>query len=340
MERGRPEKLTDELKTLITNIKMEHPKITMREIRLDVRLFLISKMKEDKPELQEKEIIRIIDSEDGPLPGVSAINKYIASINKVITEPDPEDSPWNTATLQENPVTPDVVPVLVGVQSQRKAYLSVGLSVREARWFNRLFGFRDIFRRSCPRDASDYEEEVVFIPNTLATWSQIYAYREKINVLAGIEKPDFSELDDRILNNDYTVGYKNVSEFYFRTSEVARLGSDKEKYKRFDKTYTSSTLIAQIWLMECGLLGHSLGTPDLTHNSLLIYHTGLSVLTWGDDRCLQHFQKLLYGKKVELLVRLRHLSKDRSLPEDYELYKLSEDMDGILKNLLKNEVNK
>ena len=335
---ARPEKLKDELKTLITNIKMEHPKRTMNEIQADVRLYLIESMKKDNPELPEKEIGRIINSKK--LPGESAINKYLTRINKVIAKPDPEDSLWNTAILQGEPITPDVVPVLVGVQSQRKAYLSVGLSVREARWLNRLFGFRDTFRRKCPSDGNDHEKEVVFIPNMLATWSQIYAYREKIDALAGIEKPDFSELDTRILNNDCTLGYKYVSAFYFRSSEVASLGADKEKYKRFDKTYTSSTLIAQIWLMECGLLSHSLGTPDLTHNSLLVYHTGLSGLTSGDIQCLQRFQKLPYGKRIELLVTLRQWSKDRSLPEDYELYKLAEDMDGILKNLLKNEVNK
>ncbi len=92
--------------------------------------------------------------------------------------------------------------------------------------------------------------------------------------------------------------------------------------------------------MECGLLGHSLGTPDLTYNSLKVYYTGLSVLTCGDIQRLHRFQKMSYGKKVELLVTLRHLSKDRSLPKDYKLYKLAEDMDGILRNLFKNEVNK
>jgi hypothetical protein len=335
---ARPEKLKDELKALITNIKIEHPKRTMKEIQADVRLYLIERMKKDNPELPEREIVRIINSKN--LPGESAINKYLTRINKGIAKPDPEDNSWNTAILHDEPITPDVVPVLVGVQSQRQAYLSVGLSVREARWLNRLFGFRDIFRRKCPSDGNDYEKEVVFIPNMLATWSQIYAYREKIDVLAGIEKPDFSELDTYILNNDCTLGYKYVSAFYFRSSEVASLGTEKEKYKRFDKTYTSSTLIAQIWLMECGLLGHSLGTPDLTYNSLKVYYTGLSVLTCGDIQRLHRFQKMSYGKKVELLVTLRHLSKDRSLPKDYKLYKLAEDMDGILRNLFKNEVNK
>lgn len=247
MERGRPEKLTDELKTLITNIKMEHLKITMREIQLDVRLFLISKMKEDKPELQEKEIIRIIDSEDGQLPGESAINKYLTRINKGIANPDPEDSPWDTATLKDEPITPDAVPVLVGVQSQRKAYLSVVLSVREARWFNRLFGFRDMFRRKCPNDGSDYEKEVIFIPNVLATWSQLYAYREKIDMLAGIEKPDFSELDAGILNSDYTPAYKYALPFNSRSlEEVASMGDDNGKYKRTVLIYTPREIAGMI----------------------------------------------------------------------------------------------
>lgn len=83
-------------------------------------------------------------------------------------------------------------------------------------------------------------------------------------------------------------------------------------------------------------MGHSFGTPDLIHNSLLIYHIGLIGLTSGDIQCLRRFQKLPYRKRIELLVSLRHLSKDKSLPEDYELYKLAEDMDGILKNSLKN----
>jgi hypothetical protein len=81
-------------------------------------------------------------------------------------------------------------------------------------------------------------------------------------------------------------------------------------------------------------------TPDLTHDSVLLYGIGLSVLEHHDIHRFQRFQELPYGKKIELLVRLRFLSKDRSLPEDYELYKSSEDMDGILENLLKEEVNK
>jgi hypothetical protein len=333
---ARPEKLTDEVKKLITNMRMEHPKRTVNEIRQDIRLFLINKMKKDNSELPEIEIVKNINSKK--LPGISAVNKYLTSTNKRIEEPDPEDSLWNTAKLMDEPVRPEVVPILVGLQTQRKAYLSVGLSIREARWLNRLYGFIDIFKRKCPIDGTDYKKETVFLYNALADWSQIYAFGEKIDLLAGIEKSDFSELDACILNNDSTLGYKYVSTFYFHSAQEARRKIDRDEYKESDKTFTSSSFNAQVWLMERELLGHSLGTPDLTHNPLLVYHAGLSSLTWGDDRHLQQFQNLAYGAKIELLVKLRHWTKDKSLPKADELNKLDFDLGGILQNLLKNEV--
>ena len=36
----------------------------------------------------------------------------------------------------------------------------------------------------------------------IATWAQIYAYRERIDAIAGIKEPDFSDLDSHLAKYD------------------------------------------------------------------------------------------------------------------------------------------
>ncbi len=136
MDRGRPEKLTSELKNLITKIKTREPKRTAKSIREDVRLHLISQKREQNPQLLDKEIKRIVDNEE--LPGESAITKFLTPIVKQLKIPSLLDQSWSIGSCIEYDIPADMIPALIQIQ-QFAQKLGVKITTRQARWFARLY---------------------------------------------------------------------------------------------------------------------------------------------------------------------------------------------------------
>jgi hypothetical protein len=137
------------------------------------------------------------------VPGRTVINKFI----KKTADPNRDkigiEKAWTSAALNEEPISPDAIHWLIELQAlYRKLYYSKPLTIREARWFNRLSGWREGFSYRSDIDIEKHGEETylshLFISHVIATWAQLYAYREKIDTIAGIKELDYSDLDSRI----------------------------------------------------------------------------------------------------------------------------------------------
>ena len=191
---ARPEKLNNDQKIFIAELKQNNPAITTRDVISAVKNYLINKMKEASPHFTAQELERIVVDEQ---LSKTAIIKYLTEVR--INLSLIIDTPWNTAALNAEPITTEALPWLISIQENRILWLSKMLTEREAKWFNRLFGFKSLFSSAVLMDMG-IESPDSSLVNTyqsamVATWAQIYANREKVAEVAGIEKPDFSDLD-------------------------------------------------------------------------------------------------------------------------------------------------
>lgn len=231
MDRGRPEKLTDELKTYITGILIKHPKRTAKDIRGDVRLHLITIKKKQRPDLPDKEVMRTVDSEE--LPGESVITKYLTPIKSQLKKPSHFDNPWSIGSCIKYDIPADMIPVLIKIQQVRelvtqKAQLGQ-ITIRQARWFARLYPsvqglakkhYQDIVSAMLKllwvalQDVPQYErkdqisksvevkkpemldfEDVKLL--LLVILGLHYASKERVSELTGEDYPETSDLDNR-----------------------------------------------------------------------------------------------------------------------------------------------
>jgi hypothetical protein len=175
--RGRPP-ITEEVKIEVVKIHDRHPSFSPRDIEKMWPYFVPESLKDKSP--GHSKINEIVNEADA--------NKEKMGTEKI----------WSSASLNEEPITPEAIHFLMWVQTYRKIFDSKPLTIREAKWFNRLLGIREEF--SYPPDINNEElGKDWFIPNVIATWAQIYAYKEKIDILAGNKESDYSDLDEYIL---------------------------------------------------------------------------------------------------------------------------------------------
>ena len=142
------------------------------------------------------------------------MKELIREIRKNLREANPFDKPWNTASLNDALINAEILPWIVSVQFNRRQFLSKPLTIREVKWFTRLFGFR-INIKPLPEIESNVGPRSFFISNTLATWSQIYADRERIDFIAGIQGQDYSDLDIAVVDNNIRLAVKYIDEKMF-----------------------------------------------------------------------------------------------------------------------------
>lgn len=164
MNRGRPKKLTDELKSLIVNIKKDTPNLTAKNIRGEIRLHLITSKNKREPNLSEKEIARIVDSEE--LPGESVINKYLAKINPQLKIQLPLDTPWSIGDCIKYNIPADMIPVLIEIQKlglKADEIRFAQITNRQAKWFAMLYP-------SVQRLIKNKYHEIHFAFNTFLTF--------------------------------------------------------------------------------------------------------------------------------------------------------------------------
>jgi hypothetical protein len=147
------------------------------------------------------ETARILGLDENSNPSLRSYEELVREIRNNARVQNPVDKPWNTALISSEMLDPDLVPWIVNVQYHLKKYLAKPLTIREVKWFTSLFGFRTYFK-PLPEMENDPDLKSLFISNVLATWAQIYAEREKVDDIAGIQEPDYSDLDIAIVDND------------------------------------------------------------------------------------------------------------------------------------------
>jgi predicted DNA-binding ribbon-helix-helix protein len=320
---ARPELLTTYQRKFIVEIKLQ----AMAENRRLTATDVIREVKEN-----------FIDERVSS----TAIIKFLTKINdrfkKLL------DKPWNTATLNiatlnAEHLSPSSIPWLIGLQVHRKSCYSKPMTILEAKWFNRLFNFRDIFS-SMPGIVSIGIEEKLKHSLVIATWAQMYAYREKIDTIAGIKEPNYSDLDNAIISGKSHETFKHNYERV--NDEVARVfnndNATKDDYKKMYFGYLKPAIFENIRDMEASVLGHSLGDPDLPENSTILYGNVLGILlteeNWG-----KNLEEINYQQKLHLLRLVREWCKNKPnlKPDfDYSNPDMKGKIDSILSNILEN----
>ena len=329
MKRGAPEKLTDGLKSIVAEIKDKHPKRRSKQIQEDLRLYLLNneevkrEFANDGEYAQKSQREFNIFVEERKLPGVSRISKYLTELN-YNTINNPPSLPWHTGTLSKERIETEAIPWLMGLQSMRKSNYSKPITIREAKWFSHLSGFRKTYAAdlqdflSKTLGINDDRSKNVFLSYVIATWAELYAYREKIDINAGIKDPDYSDLDDYIAKGDMESIYQRNDRHLF--DAIDRITNKKDVSEKeltdFDSRYLLPSLIDQIRFQEIRLLGHSLGEPDMPIKSIHLYS---DILTWilaNNPVCLERLMKLSWVLKVRFLTEIRKLVKDNPDEDD------------------------
>jgi hypothetical protein len=288
---ARPKALKPSVRSLIAKRAIENPTYD--------RTFLAN------------DLIKEIENAGDIAPTIETLKVYISSARSKYTE----DKPWNTATLSSEPVNPEVVLWLIMLQQDRKSQYSKPLTIREGKWINRLSGFKIASGFDLSSVGIDEKSMGIFIWRFIATFAQIYAYREQIDTIAGIKEPDYSDLDNQIITGDIKSIFLYSLDWYIKgiSNLVPKESTNKDKtktdYKRIDKIFVKPSIIEKIRFAEIHYLGHSLGEPDISENSMITYHNTLITLIIKDswDKV---FKALPYSSKIRFLTSLRKYFKD------------------------------
>jgi len=118
--------ITDEVKVLIRQFYSRHTSWKAWEIQKRVSQMLHSR----NPELPQN------------WPGLNAVQRELAAIRKQKNNASPQDEPWSLASLNDYPIPPEAMPVVMSFYKKRLAEDDV-LNIREALWVGRLFKIID-----------------------------------------------------------------------------------------------------------------------------------------------------------------------------------------------------
>jgi len=117
--------VTPEVEVLIASVHDKHPKWKAPQIRNTVEGILRKK----NPKLPKG------------WPSLSKVQKILAQVKRHLEEPSREDMLWSLGTLNEYPISPEVIPYVLDVWKLRVARGET-FTIREAKWVARLSGFQ------------------------------------------------------------------------------------------------------------------------------------------------------------------------------------------------------
>jgi len=206
------------------------------------------------------------------------------------------DNTWSTASLSKEHLSPAAIPWLACLQVYRKLCISKPITIREARWFDNLLNFKeDHFYQGKSKVSPEYKD--IFRCHVIATWAQIYAYREKIDIIAGIEDTDYSNLDNVIATRDLLNAFATIDH------------NEKEWAwgKKHIDEYVISRVDSLIRTVETSIVDHGMGTPEMADLSVYLYAKSISFAFNPVLRA--RVMKLPYILKIRLLVLLREWAK-------------------------------
>lgn len=227
--------------------------------------------------LLAKDLIKEIRELRETAPTEDTLIKYISDARGRYSE----DKPWNTALLNIEPIIPEALPWLMVIQENRKGWLSKILTQREAKWFNRLSGYKNLFSTPVLIDTGIESPDLNLVVHTyqsavVATWAQIYAYRERIDAIAGIKEPDFSDLDSYLAKDTFDdfieSEMKQLSVDFDLVLKIIEMEANPSKRMITKLEHRiESGVLSFIRDEEIVYLNHSLGTPDMPPESILLY---------------------------------------------------------------------
>ena len=245
------------------------------------------------------EVADLLKFEDQDNPSLRSYEELIREIRKNLREVNPFDKPWNTASLNNEPISTEIIPWIVSVQFNRRQFLSKLLTIREVKWFTRLFGFRINIRPS-PEIESNPNLKSFFTSNVLAAWSQIYADRERIDFIAGIQNQDYSDLDIAMVDNNI---------------RLAVTYNDEKMHDRTLRIQASRAEIPEreyIVYFESDYLGHSLGEPEMSHESCHAYNI---MMSYAKLHYEQKLRAVPYLQRINFFILMRQFCQERTLDQ-------------------------
>ncbi len=261
-------------------------------------------------------------------PSLRSYEELCRATRKNARVQNPVDKLWNTALLDNETLDSDVIPWVINAQYNLKKYLSRPLTIREVKWFSRLFGFRR-YIKPLPEMEGNPDLEFLFLSNVLATWAQVYAEREKIDGIAGIEELDYSDLDLAIVDNDYSA-IRQYSDELLSEQIHNVLGNRKEisegNWNKIQELWTLPSLKHNILIFESNILRHSLGDTEMPPQYLRAYHNLLLTHDYGR---YEEDYGVTYQDKINTFVNIRKkvlgISEDEidlvnSVFPEYELW--------------------
>jgi hypothetical protein len=137
----------------------------------------------------------------------------------------------------------------------------------------------------------------------------MYAYHEKIDTIAGIKEPDYSDLDNNI--NEFIAGnFQAISKYDNKWVNVAlspvfkKRITPKDALEEAASRYLKFGFFDTIRAAESAILGHSLGNPDMPENSLEIYGFILGILLYEKDSG-KVLEEINYRQKLNFLRLVR-----------------------------------
>ncbi len=264
------------------------------------------------------ETTKILALDENSNPSLRSYEELVKEIRNNARVQNPVDKPWNTALLNSELLNSDLVPWIINVQHHRKQYLSKPLTIREVKWFTRLFGFRTYFK-PLPEMENNPDLGSLFISSVLATWAQIYAEREKVDDIAGIQEPDYADMDIAIVDNDVSAIREYSDEKL--SDQVNNIKGNKSEltesqWARIHGEWMLPSLKHDILILEARILHHSLGDPNMSPQYLRAYH---AMLSQHDYNRYEKDWGTTYQKRLDAFMKIRK----RIIEE-------SEDMIGII----------
>lgn len=292
---ARPKAIKPSIKSLIVKRAIENPDYDRRLLAL--------------------ELIGEITKVDEIPPTEETLIKYISEARSKYSE----DNSWSSALLNKQSINPEAVPMIMFSQLLLKKCLSRPLTIREAKWFNNLFARYSTLPTPQDLDA-DIDREVKTL--IIVTWSQLYAYREKIDSIAGIKEPDYSDIDELFIQNDLpNACWINAKRFI---KEIASIETGSGTYEERREIYIKeSNKISKrfsdndiIMTFECNFLGFSMGTPNMQPEAIKLYLKTLDKYFGPQSLFKEELKQLSFPEGIKLMLRIRYLCN-----EEYQKYK-------------------
>jgi hypothetical protein len=250
------------------------------------------------------ETVRILGLDENSNPSLRSYEELVRDVRNNARVQNPVDKSWNTALLNGELLDSDLIPWIIKAQYHRKKFLAKPLTVREVKWFTRLFGFRTYFK-PLPEMENNPDLESLFISSVLATWAQVYAEREKIDNIAGIRELDYSDMDIAIVNNDFSEMREYSDEKL--SDQIHNLRGKRKKltqsqWTRIQEEWVLPSLRHNILLLESRILRHSLGDPNMSPKYLRAYH---AILCQNDYGCDEEDYGATYQERIDSFVNIR-----------------------------------